>query len=1049
MKIFKIFTAVVLLSLSLFGAGSVSVFVFKDGKPLTNNEIRVDGKTILTTDSDGEVKVELSVGNHQVEIFGKDTINLGYFKKVVTIKEGRDTQVIASFTSGGGKEIAVDTPRKEMKTKTNEVQAKGKGRLAGRVITTNDKKPIEGARVFVKGTAVDARTDANGNFNVEVPAGVALSLSVVHSAYSSQTKGGITVPVNGTGSVTIGLTPASMELEEVVVLAPKGEGSIADIMLEEKKSNAIANILGSEELSKKGDSSAEGALKRVTGITLVGGKNIYIRGLGERYSNIELNSMPIPSPDPTKRVVPLDIFPSSVIGSLKVQKSASADVPSSFGGGYIDIRTKDKSKDKYISISLGAKGNSDYGSTVNDYQGGGSDWTGYDDGYRDIAQNILDAMQIKVGERVPAFTTDYFTKEQLSQFTQDYLNRNYNITQKKLPLGYNVSVEGATNYTIKDDHKIDIFANYRYSQEHDFVEEKYYGYDMNINGVLNTTPDKNGTNSKSNSKYSHGGILNIGYNYLDLLKIKYTKLYTLNTLKSTRIVDGIMGSNYDHLTKYYLDWEERELNVDQINTEFNYKIFNMASTFELGLERAKANINQPNNFHYAYINLNDTTILDNYISNHIANQLSSTDDLDAIYFKNKHLIDWYSKDDYIEYGYSNSSKERISRQNKFFLRKLGGRDVEDSDFNGDIESIYDAYARGEIDYDERPFIVSPLFKAADYFDAQVDDKSYFLNSLIKPNDKVEILAGVRYVDFKQTIFQYKEDRDNEDMAKRKLIQRVPEDLIIQDWYPSLSVKYKYNEKNHFDAALSKTYIVPDLREFTSGEYFHPYDVATILGNPNLENTDIYSLDLKYSYFISDQEALKFGLFYKYLEKPIEDVMVASSSLPIYSFDNAQSATLYGVEVDGRKNLDFISPKLKNYYLSGNFSYTDSDVTLRDEQLETYTTNHRQLQGLSQTVLNLTLGYENDNRSMTLSYNKMGERIRKVGMIDGNYKYPDYFEIPPHLLDFVWIEKFNSGLTFKFKVGNIIDDETVWKQGDNVIQEFKTGRDFSFDISYKY
>ena len=143
-----------------------------------------------------------------------------------------------------------------------------------------------------------------------------------------------------------------MELEEFIVLAPKVHGSLTSVMAEEKQSNAITNILSSEQMSKKGDSSAASALKRVTGVTLVDGKNVFVRGLGDRYSNIEMNSMPLPSPDPTKRIVPLDIFPSGVISSMKVQKSATADIPASFGGGYIDIRTKDSAKDDYVKLTL-------------------------------------------------------------------------------------------------------------------------------------------------------------------------------------------------------------------------------------------------------------------------------------------------------------------------------------------------------------------------------------------------------------------------------------------------------------------------------------------------------------------------------------------------------------------------------------------------------------------------------------------------------------------------------------------------------------------------
>ncbi|HHS93183.1 MAG TPA: hypothetical protein ENK82_07540, partial [Campylobacterales bacterium] len=585
--------------------GTLSVFMLKDGKPLVKNEILIDSKKTIYTDSDGSAKIKLKIGEHQIEIFGKsrNNKNLGYFKKPVLIKEGKDTQVVASFTMDEP-EIDIDTPIGESESsakKEKELKAKGLGTLNGRVITTDKGAPIAGARVFVKGTSIDTRTDDNGNFSVKIPADSDVSVSVVHSAYSAQTLSEINVAKDGSVSRTIKLTPASLELEEFVVLAPKIEGSIADIMTEEKESSAIANILGSEEFSKKGDGNAAAALKRVTGITLVGGKNIYVRGLGERYSNIEMNSLPLPSPDPTKRTVPLDIFPSSVIGSLKVQKSASADIPSSFGGGYIDIRTKDKTDENFIKVSLGTKGNSNTGKESNNYAGSSTDWLGYDNGYRAIVNSILSAGEVRVGERVKGFTTDYFTEDELVTFTKDYVDRNYNLHKRELPIGFSGSIEAAENFTIKDDHKISVFGNYGYSQDHKLVDENFFGYDMNSQGVLNTQADKYGTNNKVYSSYYQGGSLNLGYNYLDLFKLKYTKLYTRNAKQAARVVDGIMGSNYDHLTKYYLDWEERILNVDQLNGEFDYQLFDKKAKASFGLEYAEANLYQPNNYHYSYI----------------------------------------------------------------------------------------------------------------------------------------------------------------------------------------------------------------------------------------------------------------------------------------------------------------------------------------------------------------------------------------------------------------------------------------------------------------
>lgn len=180
-------------------------------------------------------------------------------------------------------------------------------------------------------------------------------------------------------------------------------------------------------------------------------------------------------------------------------------------------------------------------------------------------------------------------------------------------------------------------------------------------------------------------------------------------------------------------------------------------------------------------------------------------------------------------------------------------------------------------------------------------------------------------------------------------------------------------------------------------------------------------------------------------------MAVSSSIPIYTYHNANEATLYGFEIDGRKSFDIISKSLKDMYLFGNFSYTESDVSLTPEQQQTLTTNHRQLQGLSPTVVNIALGYDTKVRSVTLSFNKMGERIRKVGQKDSTEVTPDDYEVPPSILDFVWIEKFSNGLTAKVKLQNLLDEETIWYKQDteHVTRSYKTGRSYTVSASYKF
>jgi len=1037
--------------------GTLTVVVFKNETPLNGSVVTVDGNRIFKSDVDGALKTTLPVGTHTVEIVGRgfDRENLGYFKKSVMVKEQRDTQVIATFSrSTKVPLVTVDTPVGKL-TQEKTAQAlsvTGKGRLNGRILSSEGNTPIAGARIFVKGTAVDARTDASGRFSVEVPSGIALSISVVHTAYSAQTISGVKVAKNGVTSRTISLTPASMELEEYVVLAPKVEGSLTDIIAEEKNINAVASIIGSEEMSKKGDSTAAAALRRVTGVTLVDGKSIYVRGLGDRYSNVELNSLPLPSPNPLKRTVPLDIFPASVIGSMVVQKSASANIPSSFGGGYIDIRTKERFDEDFIKISLGGEINNYTGTAQNDYIGSATDWTGYDRSFRNIPQPILDASAVQVGQRVPSFTTNDFTKEQLSAMTRSYTNRIYEVYQTALKPGFGGSIEGAKSFDINDDHHITVYANYSYEQKSRYVPEEFYGYDFDINGKYKPDATRYGTIDNTGTKISHGGMLNIGYNYLDVLRLKYTKLYTKSAVKSTRVTQGIIGSNYSDLTYYNLNWEEREMNVDQFSGDFDYQIFNSDSNFRFGMQHSTAEYYQPNNYQYIYITEGGITFNDNTLGgNHLANRIVSNDTLNALYLSNKHMLNIFNENEYIEYGINISSKERVSRQNKYYLDKDGGAFVSDRQLTMPIDSIYSNFVLPPYPYDYRPFHVQPLFKAADYYDGYVDETSPYISWMSRPLENLEVLLGLRYVNLDQNIDQYLKDSSNPDPLKANLIQKERTGLTIDDYFPSLAVKYKYSEKHYFDMAASKTYIMPDMREFTEGSYFHPFDVATIVGNPDLVNTIIYNLDLKYSYFMSETENLKLGLFYKYMQDPIEDVMRPSTSLPVYSFANAESATLYGFEIDGRKNLDMLSEYLANTYVAGNFSYNFSKVTLSEEQKKTLTSDSRDLQGLSPYVLNLTLGYETGERSVLLNLNKMAERIRKVGVIDGPDKELDQYEKPATLLDLVWIEKFHYGYDFdvKVKAGNILNEEVVWTQGGLVTRTYKAGRTLGMKVSAKF
>lgn len=1040
----KTLTILTILLSSAFAeeTGSASIFSFFNGVALEKNEVLLDGKYSYFTDEDGSVELILETGEHQIEIFAKDENgqNLGYVKRVIEIKDSRDTQVIATFEDDGATpHVEIDTPLGT--TAAAVIDPLNTGIFHGIVSTSDKNLPIANARVFVKGTSIDAKTDDKGNFYVEIPADTPLSISIVHSEYSSQTLNDISIKKDETINQEIKLTPASMELEEFIVLAPQVQGSLASIIAEEKNSNAITNIIGSEQMSKKGDSTAAGALRRVTGVTLIDGKDVYVRGLGGRYSNVELNSLPLPSPDPQSRTVPLDIFPAAVIGSMKVQKSATADIPASFGGGYVDIRTKDTTKENYLRIKTEIKSNSYTGKEVNNYEGSSTDYLGSDDGYRAIPANILNDSTITVGQPVPSFDP-----ADNQAYTTSIANRLLTTTKEALPYGGKITLEGAYNLEIADKHNLSFFANYAYGQTHTYREEKYFSYDYSqVTDSLNSDPAQWGDLYKTVDEYTNAGIATAQYNYADVFKVKYTKLYSKTSESVTKIADGLAGSSDDWRIVYDLNWEERTLDVDQVNGELKYAIANVDNLFSFAGEHAIADLDQPSNVRYTYIR--NTTFdlvpygdpyLDRYQPANFLN-LTSTDNMDAWYLKNKTMLNLFSEDDYLEIGFSASDKTRESRYNRFLMNQSSSS----GQLTDDIDTIYDKHIRENFD---DTFTLSISFQPAYWYDAEVEESAEYANLLLKPTEDIEVLVGARNVHFNQTIYQF---TNNNNIFNP--IEKVPESLEFENLLPSLGVKYIFDKSNQVSFAYSQTYIVPDLREFASAEYFHPYEIATVKGNPDLVNTDIFSYDLKYSHYFSDSENINLGIFYKNLDNPIEDTVDTRNALPLYSYENMDSASLYGIEIDGRKSLDVIYKDLSDFYFSGNFSYTKSDVTLTAEQETKYTNNHRELQGLSPIVINLALSYEERGRNVTLAYNKMGERIRKVGMIDFIDEYPDYYEVPPQLLDLIWIEQFDNGLTATLKLKNLLDEETIWYQGskENITNRFKLGQFYSVSVAYKF
>jgi len=1036
-------------SLWAIDTGSLSFFLMKEGTPLSEQKVvifkKVDVALIdmpspykhhaeFVTDEDGYIDTVLPVGTYQLQLIAKDKgMPQAFVKKPFVIEKNKESQIIVSLEKDDSVAFEDSEAPKphEIVVADENLSAKEKGQVQISLVSSEDKSLIKDARIFVQGHSVDVKSDKDGKVSLSLLEGEH-TISIIHANFSAQTMK-IVVLANETVTKSYELTPASMELEEFVVLAPQVEGSVASVVAEERNSESIANIVGAEQMSRQGDSNAASALKRVAGITLIGGKNIYVRGLGDRYSATELNGMSLPSPNPIKRTIPLDMFPSSIIGSLEVQKSASADITSSFGGGYVNVRTKKSTDEDYVKLKVGMNAHGSFGENAVTHKGTDTDWTGYDDSYRPFPEAFATGSQPVVGQPQPGLTQ---TNQELQSMLQ---GRSVNRLVETVPLGAEFGMEVGTSFVFSDEHELNLLATYDYKSNANLREYTSSDYIISSSGEIQDK-DNTAVNDLYKTTVRHGGILNATYNFRNF-DMGYTLLYVLNTLDQTRSITGTFGENNSDEKQTYFEWQERELMVNQLNGGFDYDLA-VKNRFNFGAEYAVASEYVPNDVQYNYIRNSQT---EPYQFKRRESQLvydnrETDDDLLSFYVNNRSFIPLLSEEDYLEVGALTETKEREYRRVQLLVKSnISNNEPVTLGTMNDIINYGDG---SELDF-------RLTSQAKDQYDADFTRDALYLKGFVKPTEDLDITLGLRRVDIEQNVDQF--------VVESSIVATEKNTLAFKKTLPSIAAKYALNEKNQVRLAYSETYVYPDFREFVNSEFIHPVFLAKVSGNPNLVETDIKNIDARYEYYFNPTDLFSFALFYKDMQKPIEDTRTdTTGTIPRFSFHNAESAELMGAELSWYKHLGFMSSYLEHLIFSGNFTHIQSDVQLTAAQKEQLVTHERDLQGLSPNVINLALSYEDvGNRIVTLSFNKMDKRLMRVAIKNGDVILGlDDYEIPPNLLDLTWIEKFrvdalSTTMALTFKAKNLLDAETEWQQGGKTTLLYKTGPSYSLSLSSKF
>jgi outer membrane receptor protein involved in Fe transport len=906
------------------------------------------------------------------------------------------------------------------------------GKLSGTVVSFEDQTPIEGARVFVRGLTEEATTDKNGRFSMQVPAGT-WDVSVIHSEYSTASKSGLLVVAGAESDTTVEMTPASVRLDAFTVTIPRIEGGTISLLEERKDTSQVADVIGAEQFSKSGDSTAAAALGRVTGLTVVDGKYVYVRGLGERYASSLLNGSMLPSPDPERRVVPLDLFPTSILESVVVQKTYSADMPAGFGGGVIRMRSRSFPEEftAGIDVSLGYDTQTTFANGLG-YDGGSWDWLGVDDGTRELPQTVEDAAAKSPLKPVGRYSDKGYSRERLAEIGRSMPNNYATHRSTVMPdVGLSAKI-GDTGEFFDLDVGYLFALGYDYEHSRDLWSENIYNMGIDSPTWKAKYDLENLTNTMTLSGMFAGGVEIDEHN-----TIKLTSVLSRITDDETRTYQGPLRDADTDLQLVRLRWLERQLLFEQIAGE--HVLPGLGKTridWRYGFGQARRDEPDRREYRYDYYEDIDAFAFSDRPDGNSrvwSDLVDNTHDLGLAVTVPFNV--WSSLEANLETGVDFFYKTRDVSTRRFGFdasspppRQERARPLEEQLSDDNINA-------------EGGYVLGETTRPTDNYSAEHLITAAYLLTELPLTDTLDLSAGVRLEQSTQQVETRELFGDNDPIIS---------EVDNLDVLPSASLTWRFVEDMQLRGAVARTVNRPDFRELSPGCYDSVIGGRQTCGNSGLERAQISHLDARWEWYPDRGESVSVGVFYKDFSQPIELVYVPSAN-PQATYQNAEGATNYGVEFDVRKELDFSSNWTRDFYVAGNLALISSEIRIDTsdtlEQDVKLTNTVRPLHGQSPYVVNVQFGYENPDVGTTaaLLYNVYGARITEVGA----NRLPDAYEEPMHRVDFTYSQQLSEQFKLGFKAKNLLDARESSSVGSALTYDAYRGREFSLKLAWNY
>ena len=875
------------------------------------------------------------------------------------------------------------------------------GTIKGTVTDKQTREPLTGATIQIAGTTQGTVADVDGNYSLDVNNGT-YTLAIKYVGYKdiiiNNVKAGKSDLI-----LNFELESDAQALGEVSVVARKNLEGERALQMERRKATLAIENLGSKEMSLKGIGNVEEGVKKITGISVADAGQLIVRGLGDRYSTTTLNGLPIASPNPDNKLIPLDLFPSSTVQNITVSKVYNAEAFADYSGAHIDINTKENITEDFFNIGFNT---------------GGKFNTLGKDSYRMNRNGSLFRTSgvDQAALNMPLSEFDNYVK------TRNIFDTSFAVKKKSslpdfsgnLGFGKNIGIGSQT---------LSILASASAGNSFQNMDDAFYKT-LEATGSV----QDNFAYDSYAQELKLAALGHIGYTLRRHDRIGYTFFYARNATDTYQRREGI-------------DAEDHELtgsnNITHIYSLQNHQLdgvhsFGGRGQWELtwGGSYSKTGSEEPDRRQVMYIK-NDNGALSLFKLNR-QETMRYFGSLDEEEWNGNLAMRWkWNENNFLKLGVNYKNKSRDYKATRFYynLNKIDPviTDIYDTDGFLNQENIAD----GNV-------VVQRVMQPKDTYRAGNEIYSGYLLTDFYPVPSLLVNLGVRYEISRQWV-DYATDGGDWYAERRNLDKN--------DLFPTLNLKYTVNDANSIRFSASRTVTRPSFIEMAPFLYQESYGSAQIRGNNELQNGYNYNFDLRYEHFGKNGDMISLTAYFKYLDSPIERIQALQGGATLHSFQNADNGMAGGMEVELRKQL------MKDLRLGANISYMYTNVKLPEGGA--YTNKERPLQGASPILANADLTYsprfgEERQLNLALLYNLQGSRIHAVGVS----KLGDIKQQTLHTLNFSAGYDINSHFSLKLQVNDLLNRAVIFKQevpstGEEVeVERYKKGANLEIGFSYK-